>query len=59
MTLRKRQHTQVPIWVHLSHLPVEYWMEDDLNTVASGVGKPLYTDAVTKACPCLDYARVC
>ncbi|KAL2235780.1 UNVERIFIED_CONTAM: hypothetical protein Sindi_1310200, partial [Sesamum indicum] len=30
-----------------------------LNTVASGVGKPLYPDAITRACMRLDFARGC
>ncbi|KAL2228513.1 UNVERIFIED_CONTAM: hypothetical protein Sindi_1831000 [Sesamum indicum] len=30
-----------------------------LSTVASGVGKPLYPDAITRACTRLDFARVC
>ncbi|KAL0444896.1 UNVERIFIED_CONTAM: hypothetical protein Slati_2212300 [Sesamum latifolium] len=52
MTLRKRSHTQVPIWIKLCHLPVELWTPDGLSTVASGVGRPLYPDAITKAdCP--------
>ncbi|KAL2246342.1 UNVERIFIED_CONTAM: hypothetical protein Sindi_2902400 [Sesamum indicum] len=29
------------------------------STVASGVGKPLYPDAITRACTRLDFARVC
>ncbi|KAL0449606.1 UNVERIFIED_CONTAM: hypothetical protein Slati_1517000 [Sesamum latifolium] len=33
--------------------------EAGLSTVASGVGKPLYTDAITCSCARLDYARVC
>ncbi|KAL0288555.1 UNVERIFIED_CONTAM: hypothetical protein Sradi_7095500, partial [Sesamum radiatum] len=32
---------------------------EGLSVVASGVGKPLYSDAVTKQCSRLDYARVC
>ncbi|KAL0415818.1 UNVERIFIED_CONTAM: hypothetical protein Slati_3413700 [Sesamum latifolium] len=59
MSLRKQKHTQVPIWVQFKHLRIEYWTEDGLNTVASGVGYPLYTDAMTKSCLRLDYARVC
>ncbi|KAL2251916.1 UNVERIFIED_CONTAM: hypothetical protein Sindi_2313900 [Sesamum indicum] len=30
-----------------------------LSIVASGVGKPLYPDAITRACTRLDFARVC
>ncbi|KAL2253055.1 UNVERIFIED_CONTAM: hypothetical protein Sindi_0100200 [Sesamum indicum] len=59
MVLRKLQHTQVPVWIKLRHLPVEFWTEEGLSTVASGVGKPLYPDAITRACTRLDYARVC
>ncbi|KAL0295152.1 UNVERIFIED_CONTAM: hypothetical protein Sradi_6848900 [Sesamum radiatum] len=35
------------------------WTTDGLSTVASGVGKPLYPDAITRACTRLDFARVC
>ncbi|KAL0289801.1 UNVERIFIED_CONTAM: hypothetical protein Sradi_7064900 [Sesamum radiatum] len=38
---------------------MEYWTEDGLSAVASGVGIPLYADKITKACSRLDYARVC
>ncbi|KAL2253035.1 UNVERIFIED_CONTAM: hypothetical protein Sindi_0098200 [Sesamum indicum] len=59
MVLRKLKHTQVPVWIKLRHLPVELWTEEGLSTVASGVGKPLYPDAITRACTRLDFARVC
>ncbi|KAL0420583.1 UNVERIFIED_CONTAM: hypothetical protein Slati_3081200 [Sesamum latifolium] len=59
MALRRHKHTQVPIWIHLRHLPVEFWMNDRLSTVASGIGRPLYQDAITKAYTILDFARVC
>ncbi|KAL0420752.1 UNVERIFIED_CONTAM: hypothetical protein Slati_3098100 [Sesamum latifolium] len=59
MALRKLKHTEVPVWIKLKHLPVEYWTEEGLSVVASGIGKPLYPDAITKACMRLDFARVC
>ncbi|KAL0367065.1 UNVERIFIED_CONTAM: hypothetical protein Sradi_3596600 [Sesamum radiatum] len=59
MALRKLQHTQVPVWIKLRHLPVELWTDEGLSTVASGVGKPLYPDTITRACTRLDFARVC
>ena len=34
-------------------------MTEGLSTVASGVGKPLYPDAITRACTRLDFSRVC
>ncbi|KAL0448907.1 UNVERIFIED_CONTAM: hypothetical protein Slati_1447100 [Sesamum latifolium] len=59
MVLRKLQHTQVPVWIKLCHLPVELWTNEGLSTVASGIGKPLYPDVITRACMRLDFARVC
>ncbi|KAL2252024.1 UNVERIFIED_CONTAM: hypothetical protein Sindi_2324700 [Sesamum indicum] len=59
MAMRKLKHTQVPVWIKLRHLPMEFWTTEGLSTVASGVGKPLYRDAITRACTRLDFARVC
>ncbi|KAL0345604.1 UNVERIFIED_CONTAM: hypothetical protein Sradi_4391700 [Sesamum radiatum] len=59
MALRKHKHTQVPVWIKLWHLPVEFWTNEGLITVASGIGRPLYLDAITQACTRLDFARVC
>ncbi|KAL0302134.1 UNVERIFIED_CONTAM: Retrovirus-related Pol polyprotein from type-2 retrotransposable element R2DM [Sesamum calycinum] len=59
MSLRRQKHTQIPVWIRLRHLPMEYWTEEGLSTVASGIGTPLYTDGITKNCSRLDYARVC
>ncbi|KAL0408397.1 UNVERIFIED_CONTAM: hypothetical protein Sradi_1774100 [Sesamum radiatum] len=59
MVLRKLQHTWVPVWIKLRHLLVELWTNEGLSTVASGIGMPLYPDAITRACTRLDFARVC
>ncbi|KAL0327826.1 UNVERIFIED_CONTAM: hypothetical protein Sangu_1860600 [Sesamum angustifolium] len=59
MVLRKHKHTQVPVWIRLRHLSVEFWTDDGLSTVASGVGRPLYQDTITRTCTRLDFARVC
>ncbi|KAL0302121.1 UNVERIFIED_CONTAM: hypothetical protein Scaly_3043300 [Sesamum calycinum] len=59
MSLRRQKHTQIPVWIRLRHLPMEYWTDEGLSTVASGIGTPLYTDGITKACSRLDFARVC
>ncbi|KAL0278013.1 UNVERIFIED_CONTAM: hypothetical protein Sradi_7305100 [Sesamum radiatum] len=50
---------EVPVWIKLRHLPVELWTTDGLSIVASGIGRPLYPDAITRACTRLDFARVC
>ncbi|KAK4383979.1 hypothetical protein Sango_3102200 [Sesamum angolense] len=57
LSLRRQKHTQIPVWVRLRHLPMEYWTEEGLSTVASGIGTPLYADSITKNCARLDYAR--
>ncbi|KAL2251900.1 UNVERIFIED_CONTAM: hypothetical protein Sindi_2312300 [Sesamum indicum] len=57
LVMRKLKHTQIPVWIKLRHLPVELWTEEGLSTVASGIGKPLYPDAITRACTRLDFAR--
>ncbi|KAL0434434.1 UNVERIFIED_CONTAM: hypothetical protein Slati_2777700 [Sesamum latifolium] len=59
MVLRKLRHTQVPVWIKMRHLPVELWTTEGLSIVASGIGKPLYQDAINRACTRLDFARVC
>ncbi|KAL2240788.1 UNVERIFIED_CONTAM: hypothetical protein Sindi_0720000 [Sesamum indicum] len=50
---------EVPVWIKLRHLPVELWTEEGLSIVASGIGKLLYPDAITRACTRLDFTRVC
>ncbi|KAL0298047.1 UNVERIFIED_CONTAM: hypothetical protein Sangu_3164500 [Sesamum angustifolium] len=57
MSLRRQKHIQIPVWIRLKHLPMEYWTEEGLSTVASGVGTPLYTDGITRECSRLDFAR--
>ncbi|KAL0288032.1 UNVERIFIED_CONTAM: hypothetical protein Sradi_7110700 [Sesamum radiatum] len=59
MVLRKLKHTEVPMWIKHRHLPVELWTTEGLSTVASGIGRPLYPNAITRACTRLDFARVC
>ncbi|KAL0288241.1 UNVERIFIED_CONTAM: hypothetical protein Sradi_7101600 [Sesamum radiatum] len=59
MSLRRHKHIRVPVWVRLRHLPMQYWTEDGLSAVASGIGTPLYMDKITKDCLRLDFARVC
>ncbi|KAL2226610.1 UNVERIFIED_CONTAM: hypothetical protein Sindi_2019700 [Sesamum indicum] len=59
MAMRKLKHTQVTVWIRLKHLPIELWTVKGLSTVASGIGRPLYPDVITRACTRLDFARVC
>ncbi|KAL2230765.1 UNVERIFIED_CONTAM: hypothetical protein Sindi_1670900 [Sesamum indicum] len=59
IVLQKWEPGMVPVWIKLRHLPVELWTEEGLSIVASGVVKPLYPDAITRACTRLYFARVC
>ncbi|KAL2231235.1 UNVERIFIED_CONTAM: hypothetical protein Sindi_1717900 [Sesamum indicum] len=47
------------MWIRLLHLLIELWTTEGLSTIASGVGKPLYPDAITRACTRLNFTRVC
>ncbi|KAK4384059.1 hypothetical protein Sango_3095900 [Sesamum angolense] len=47
-----------PYFHHLNEFVRSIW-PDGLSTVASGIGRPLYPDAITHACTRLDFARVC
>lgn len=49
---------EIPIWIKILHLPIEYWNPTCLSYVASGVGKPLYADANTESNSRLGFARV-
>ncbi|KAK4383215.1 hypothetical protein Sango_2797700 [Sesamum angolense] len=40
MSLRRQKHTQIPVWIRLKHLSMEYWTDEGLSTVASGIGTP-------------------
>ncbi|KAL0407938.1 UNVERIFIED_CONTAM: hypothetical protein Sradi_1728200 [Sesamum radiatum] len=37
MSLRRQKHNQIPVWVRLKHLPMEYWTDEGLSTVASAL----------------------
>ncbi|KAL0416815.1 UNVERIFIED_CONTAM: hypothetical protein Slati_3513400 [Sesamum latifolium] len=38
LALRKHKHTQVPVWVQLKHLPVEFWTDAVLSTWRAASG---------------------
>ena len=38
---------EIPIWIKILHLPIEYWNATCLSYIASGVGKPLFANANT------------
>ncbi|XP_019251326.1 PREDICTED: uncharacterized protein LOC109230263 [Nicotiana attenuata] len=46
------------LWVKFPGLPMGYWPLEALGKLASGVGKPLYTDRITAEMERISYARV-
>lgn len=48
-----------PIWVKLSQIPLSYWSAEGISYIASGIGKPLFTDDITSKFDLLNFARVC
>jgi hypothetical protein len=58
MQLLKLSLASIPIWIKLHHIPLEYWNTICLSHIASGVGKPICTDAVTSEHSRLGFARI-
>ena len=58
MQLLKLSFSFIPIWIKLHNLPIEFWNAICSSYVASGVGKPLCADYVTKEQQTLGFARV-
>jgi hypothetical protein len=58
MQLLKISLSTVPVWIKLHNLPIEFWNSTCLSYVASGIGKPLRADFVTKEQLRIGFARV-
>ncbi|XVE64166.1 hypothetical protein DITRI_Ditri07aG0080200 [Diplodiscus trichospermus] len=41
--------TRIPLWVHLSNIPLELFTKEGLSYIASTIGSPLYMDRITAA----------
>lgn len=50
MALKKHKHTTLPVWIKLHNLTMEFWTDEGLSVEASGVGRPLYQDAIMRSC---------
>jgi hypothetical protein len=48
MQILKISLSIVHVWIKLYNLPIEFWNSTCLSYVASGVGKPLCVDSITK-----------
>lgn len=49
---------QVPIWVQLPNLPIDYWTSAGLSKIGSLIGKPISSDLLTQTREHLAYARI-
>ncbi|PIA35113.1 hypothetical protein AQUCO_03600049v1, partial [Aquilegia coerulea] len=56
--LRDRVNT-MPMWANLYNLPKTLWTKKGISFVASVIGFPLFSDAMTFKKERLEYARVC
>ncbi|KAJ0103618.1 hypothetical protein Patl1_05369 [Pistacia atlantica] len=48
MQLNKGSPRFIPLWVKFYDVPMEYWSQDGMSFIASGVGKPLGMDRITE-----------
>ncbi|KAL7176506.1 hypothetical protein ACSBR2_029938 [Camellia fascicularis] len=59
MKLTKDSVSQIPIWVKLFNVPMEYWDFEGLNRIASFIGTPLFMDHLTSSGTRISFAKVC
>ena len=59
MQLTKCHHANIPLWIKLHNVPLQFWNEEGLRYIASVVGKPLYVDSLTIKKLRISYAGVC
>ncbi|XP_042472203.1 uncharacterized protein LOC122054843 [Zingiber officinale] len=57
-TFKPNVPAQMPLWMQLYGLPVDFWSTTGLSKIASQVGLPLYTDLFTKMRGRVNFARV-
>lgn len=50
---------RMPVWDHLSNIPLELFTSKGLSYIASALGNPLYMDSITANWQRLAYAKMC
>ena len=50
---------KLPLWIHLSNIPLELFTQTRISYIASAVGNPLYMDRFTASQQRLAFAKVC
>ncbi|XP_057816789.2 uncharacterized protein LOC131030121 [Cryptomeria japonica] len=59
MDLNESFFVQAPVWVRLSGLPLEFWVEDVFKGIASSFDELLSMDPITAARRRLIFAKIC
>ncbi|KAL7238196.1 hypothetical protein ACSBR2_004317 [Camellia fascicularis] len=59
MKLTKEYVAQIPVWLKLFNVPMEYWDFEGLSRIASHIGVPLFMDHLTSSGTRISFARVC
>ncbi|PHU24998.1 hypothetical protein BC332_03330 [Capsicum chinense] len=54
----KESLKQVPLWVVLPNILIQYWATENLSRITRYLGKPVYTDGLTAGEDKLSYARM-
>ena len=49
----------VPMWVHFSRLPLEFWRDDILHSISLLLGKPVGATTQTQYRKVISYSRIC
>ncbi|KAF7124404.1 hypothetical protein RHSIM_Rhsim12G0145000 [Rhododendron simsii] len=59
LEFEKESLSKLPLWIQLSNVPLQYWPEEGLSYIASGIGKPLHADEMTESARRISYAKIC
>lgn len=57
--LLKDERVTTPVWVRLSHIPVNFYHKTILMGIAKGLGRPIKVDLTTLKFERTRYARIC
>ncbi|XP_028090815.1 uncharacterized protein LOC114291026 [Camellia sinensis] len=59
MRLTKEHVSQIPVWIKLFNVPMEYWDFERQSRISSKIGLPLFMDHLTSTGSTVSFARVC
>ncbi|GAA0143395.1 hypothetical protein LIER_04088 [Lithospermum erythrorhizon] len=56
--IERKREVNVPVWVRIPNLILQFWNEEMLSKIGSYIGKPLVVDSATSSLERMAYARV-